>query len=138
MAQTTRRKFLDARGGSMFEQFDDDQAVTLSTTYATKLTIDSTEIRQSVITIDGDASINILYKIYGTAKLNPDLTDITTTGWVNLLSSGAYDHNAEKTLTAGTNTRAYESFSNPWEYVIVQIKSASGTPTTKVYHRGQN
>lgn len=125
------------------EQFDYDEAITLSTSYATVLTIRCKKVRESVITFkNDDASIDMDYKIFGTTKKNPDFTDIDSDEWINLISaktkasSSTYDHTESRPLDA--DTRWYESFSNTWTAVIVQMKADSGTPTAKIWHRGQN
>lgn len=137
MTQVDSYQVIDKNGGSTALQYNYDEAITLSNAYSNRLVFNCSRITESVIAINNDsASIVISYKIFGTAKLNPNTADITSAEWINLLSPATYDHTTEKSIPI--SAKAYESFSNPWEYIVVQIKSASGTPTCHVYHRGSN
>lgn len=236
-----------------YEQYNSDEVVTASTTYANILEFDAMNIRESTIQITNKGAAILTYKIFGSAKKGQLLSGIdpqTNDAWINLLSTGTYDHTTETsipvsvaatgtvtcasvqagdtvtvngllytgvsgvksgntqfsvdtsdtacatdladsitndtrtgtvttitqtatnsvgvvtitasvtgalgnsitlvssngtrlavsgaTLSNGFDPRAFETFSNPWRYIIVMIKSASGTPTLKIWHRGEN
>lgn len=142
MAQTTKGLRLDKVGGSLWEQYDFDESVTLSTSYTNALDIDSRLVRSSIITFNNPSGTDTDYKIFGTAKKNPDTSNMDSDEWINLISviDGAtgttYDHTASRPLDAGK--RIYVTFGNPYKRVVVQMKADSGTPTVKLWHRGEN
>ena len=237
-----------------YESYDNDEDITLSTTYTNVLPVNAQFIRESVIQFTNKGTVSLTYKIFGSAKkgqkfktLNPEIDD----RWINLLSTGTYAHTTEITIplsvlalgtvtcvsaiagdtvtvngllytavagakandtqfsidtsdnatatdladsidddtrtgitvttvdvtatattnvvtiladetgdignnislvssngtrlavsgalfTTGFSARSFETFSNPWRYVIVMVKAASGTPTVKIWHRGEN
>lgn len=122
-----------------YELYNSDEAIVLSATYANVLTFDAMHIRESTIQFkNDDGSIDMDYKIFATAKkavvlstADPEADD----EWINLLSSGAYDHTTATEIPA--TLRAFETFTNPWRYIIVMAKADSGTPTLKIWHRGE-
>lgn len=139
MAQTTDRNQINNRAGSLYEQLDYDEAFCTSCSYANALVIDSREVKESVIALkNDDCCIDMDYKIYGSIKPGANQCCICADEWFNLISiSGccAYCHCSSTALDA--TVRAVETFSNPWRWVIVQVKADSGTPTAKLWHRGE-
>lgn len=137
MAQTT-----NTLGGRYKVQFDSDESISVGTSYVTALTINCTNVTESVIDISNThASQTLTYEIFGTAKQSPNFADTTSAEWMNLLSvqGSSYDHTTNKTISASsTNGRAYESFGNPWQWVLLVVKGSGAATTAKVYHRGQN
>lgn len=138
MAQTT-----NTVGGKFRVQFDFDEGISVGTSYVTALTIDCTNVTESVIDISNThASQDITYQVFGSAKQSPNFADTTSSEWMNLLSAqgSSYDHTTNKTVThsASNNARAYESFGNPWQWVLLVVKGSGAATTAKVYHRGQN
>jgi len=123
-----------------FQQHNYDEAITLSTSYANVLEFDAMNIRESTIMFkNDDGGIDMDYKIFATAKPGVDITTADPEAddeWINLLSTGAYDHTTATEIPA--TLRTFETFSNPWRYIIVMAKSDSGTPTLKIWHRGEN
>ena len=123
-----------------YEQYDYDEAVVLGTSFAKILSFDAMNIRESTIQfINTDATIDMDYKIFATAKKGIDLASADPEAddeWINLLSPTTYVHATATEIPA--LLRAFETFSNPWRYVIVMAKADSGTPTIKLWHRGEN
>lgn len=69
-----------------------------------------------------------------TASVTGDLgntIDLASSNGTRLATSGAF-------LTGGLFSKAFETLSNTWRYVIISAKSATGTPTLKIWHRGEN
>lgn len=117
---------------------------------------DNTEF--SIDTGDNETATDLADSITNDTRTGTDVTTIdqTATSSTNVVTITASETGAEAnsitlvssngtrlatsaaTLTAGAGTRAFETFSNPWRYVIVMIKAASGTPTLKIWHRGEN
>jgi hypothetical protein len=121
------------------ESYSWDESFVTSSTYEIALTIDAMKIRESTIQFINKGTGAVTYKIFGSAKkgqkyriVNPETDD----AWINLLSSGTYDHATETSIPDGD--RAFETFSNPWRYLTIMIKATSGTPTVKIWHRGEN
>lgn len=122
-----------------------DEAISVTTTYTNKLLIDSRSIRDSVITISNeDSSTSLSFKIYASAKDSGTIPLDTDDSWINILrpiglipddsNPANYNHNFSKTIPAlGLH---YESFSNRWSWVRVQMQSTSGTISAKAWHRG--
>lgn len=123
-----------------YERYNWDEAFVTGTGYTKCLLIDSMKVRESVVQFkNDDGAIDMDYKIFASAKKGQDMASVdpeTDDRWINLLSTGVYDHATAISLPAGD--RAFEAFSNPWRYVIVMIKADSGTPTLKIWHRGEN
>ncbi len=123
-----------------YEQYNSDEAIVLGTSYANVLAFDCMNVKESVIQFkNDDVAIGMNYKIFATAKKAVPLSTAdpeTEDHWINILSTGAYDHTTNTALSA--NARGFETFSNPWRYVIVMAKADSGTPTLKIWHRGEN
>jgi len=132
-------------GGSIapardFEIYNQDEDFTTSTAYQVCLRIDALNIRESAILLkNDDGAIDMDYKIFASAKkainlatADPEVDD----EWINLLSPAAYVHTTSKALDA--NLRVFETFSNPWRWVLVMIKADSSSPTLKIWHRGEN
>ncbi len=120
-----------------------DENITVTDTYLNVLEIDSTNISDSVITLYNDDPTNsFVYKIYASAKVQSIIPDDSDDSWVNILIDldvddtipANYNHDREKEIPA--KLRTYESFSNKWNWVRVQMKTASGTVPAKVWHRG--
>ncbi len=121
----------------------EDENITVTTTYLNVLEIDSTDISDSVITLLNDDSTNDLtYKIYASGKNTSTIPPDSDDSWVNILIDFSvddsvpanYDHDRAKTIPAQLKT--YESFSNKWGWVRVQMQTASGTIPAKAWHRG--
>lgn len=123
-----------------WQQHNLDEAFVTSTSYVNCLEFDALNIRESTIMFkNDDGVIDMDYKIFASAKPSLDLTTADPEAddeWINLLSSGVYDHTTATSLPA--TARAFETFSNPWRYIIVMVKADSGTPTLKIWHRGEN
>ena len=121
-------------------QFEEQPGFTLDhSNFNEVLRIDSSNIAKSVIEIkNNDAVISESIQIMATAKKEPDFTDFTSAEWYNLLNdpANAYDHTLNVSIAGGSNGRSYRAFSNPWSWVCVLAKGASGTPMIKVYHKG--
>lgn len=89
----------------------------------------------------------INYSIYATASNSPDITNIDSDEWVNLLSIIAiedgdeadYSHDYTKALAYvdATDSRTYESFANRWNRVLVFMEADSSRSSAILYHRGQ-
>ena len=142
MAQEDSKESVDARHG-IFTQLNKNEAFTCGTSYANALVFSAKFIRESVFVIkNDDATIGMDYKIYGSLKNDADATTLTDDDWVNLLSIKAghdgttYDHDQASALDA--TKKVVETLDNPYSKIVVQIKSDSGTPTAKVWHRGEN
>lgn len=128
------------------------------TTFTGVLFIDARRVRESVIQFSNIGSNPLDYKIFATAKYDPELfiaglsdpntidpnatnTPTNPNPWINLLSIIAgqtgidYDHATIKTINS--EMRFYESFSNQWFGVLVQAKSEVGTDLN-IWHRGQS
>lgn len=120
-----------------------DENITVTDAYLNVLEIDSANISDSVITIyNNDATNSLTYKVYASGKVQSTIPDDSDNSWVNILIDllvddtvpANYEHNREKELPALFTT--YESFSNKWAWVRVQMKTASGTIIAKAWHRG--
>lgn len=111
---------------------------------ATLSTFNDGFINESSINLTESASV--FYKVYGSSNLPNDFSDSTNNQWVNLLSvrdieqggSSSYDH--DFSIGIPINDRTYESFSNSWKSVLVQVSvEASITRSTlAAYSRGQS
>lgn len=121
----------------------DDENITVTTTYTNVLEIDSDNISDSVITLyNTDTTDSLTYKIYATSKNTTTIPVDGDDSWINIIRDLAvddsipanYDHDREKTLPA--LIRSYESFSNKWKWVRVQMKTTTGTLIAKAWHRG--
>lgn len=121
----------------------EDENITVTTTYLNVLEIDSTDISDSVITMLNDDDTNDLtYKIYASGKNTNTIPPDSDDSWVNILIDfnvddsvpANYEHDRAKTIPAKLKT--YESFSNKWGWVRVQMATASGTVPAKAWHRG--
>ncbi len=130
-------------GGGLTVGDIQDENIIVTTTYLNVLEIDSKDISDSVITILNDDSTNDLtYKIYASAKVQDLIPADSDDSWVNILIDlniddtvpANYDHDRAKTIPAQLKT--YESFSNKWRWVRVQMQTASGTIPAKAWHRG--
>ena len=122
-----------------------DEAISVTPAFANKLLIDSRNIKDSVITIfNGDAVATLSYKIFGTAKDSATIPADADDSWINILrpiggtpddsDPANYNDNLSKVIPAlGLH---YESFSNKWTFVRVQMASSAGTITAKAWHRG--
>jgi hypothetical protein len=121
-------------------QFEENEAFVMDhTNFNEVLRIDSTNISKSVINLkNNDGAISESFQIMATSKREPNFTDFTSKEWNNILNdpANAYDHTLTATLAAGSNGRTYRAFKNPWAWVCVLVKGASGTPTIAVYHKG--
>ena len=120
-----------------------DEAITVTDTYANVLEVNSLNISDSAITLYNDDAVKSLtFKIYASSKNTGTIPADGDDSWINILRDlsiddsipANYDHNREKTIPA--LIRTYESFSNKWGWVRVQMKTASGTLTAKAWHRG--
>jgi len=120
-----------------------DENITVTTTYTNVLEIDSKDISDSVITLFNDDSTNDLtYKIYASGKVQDLIPADSDDSWINILINflvddsvpANYEHDREKTIPA--QLKIYESFSNKWRWVRVQMATASGTVPAKAWHRG--
>lgn len=120
-----------------------DENITVTTTYLNVLEIDSKDISDSVITLLNDDSTNDLtYKIYASGKVQDLIPADSDDSWINILIDfnvddsvpANYEHDRAKTIPA--QLKHYESFSNKWRWVRVQMQTASGTITAKAWHRG--
>jgi len=120
-----------------------NENITVTTTYTNVLEIDSNDISDSAITLfNTDGTDSLTYKIYATSKISDTIPIDSDDSWINIIRDLAvddsipanYDHNRAKTLPAGL--RAYESFSNKWGWVRVQMKTTTGTLIAKAWHRG--
>lgn len=134
-------KFTSISVAQDFEQYNYDTAITLSTTYASVLKINRSKLNRSIIHFKHVASAaeTVSYKIFGSADptiniatANPETDD----SWVNLLSSGAYSHTAETAMLSGS--RSINSLTDAYKFIIIMAKASAGTPTLKIWHRGQN
>lgn len=123
-----------------YERYNYDEAFTTGTGYTKCLLIDSMKVRESTIQFkNDDGAIDMDYKIFASAKKGQDMASVdpeTDDRWINLKSPDPYDHTFAISLPA--TARAFETFSNPWRYIIIMIKADSGTPTLKIWHRGEN
>ncbi len=120
-----------------------NENITVTDTYTNVLEVNSLDISDSVITLYNDDPINPLtYKIYASGKNTTLIPADSDDSWVNILIDllvddtipANYDHNRAKSIPAKLKT--YESFSNKWGWVRVQMETASGTLSAKVWHRG--
>lgn len=141
MAQINTKGGIDARQGSGFEQFNSDEEVSLTTTYVSKLRFDAIFVTESVISFKNNSGVQtLLYKIFGSVKSDVDLNAAdpeVDPSWINLLSPDVYNHAEEKSIPV--NSRGYQSFVNPWKWIIVMIKCNAATTTgNRVYHRGES
>jgi hypothetical protein len=126
-------------GRLLAARFEEQPSFTLSTSYQEILRIDSSFIGKSVFELkNSDVAISESFQIMATAKKEPDFADFTSSEWYNLLNdpANAYDHTLAATLAPGGNGRTYRSFLNPWAWVCILAKGASGTPIIKAYHKG--
>lgn len=123
-------------------QFEEQPGFTLDhANFLEILRVDSSNISKSVISIKNpDAAISESFQIMATAKKEPDFTDFTLDEWYNLLNdpANAYDHTLSVAVAGGSNGRNYRAFSNPWAWVCILAKGASGTPVIKAYHKGSS
>ena len=120
-----------------------NENITVTDAYLNVLEIDSANISDSVITIyNNDATNDLTYKVYASGKVQNLIPDNSDNSWVNILIDllvddtipANYEHDREKLVPALFTT--YESFSNKWAWVRVQMKTASGTIIAKAWHRG--
>jgi hypothetical protein len=120
-----------------------NESITVTDTYTNVLEVNSLDISDSVITLLNDDPTNPLtYKIYASGKNTDTIPADNDDSWINILIDllvddtipANYEHDREKTIPAQLKT--YESFSNKWGWVRVQMKTASGTVPAKVWHRG--
>ncbi len=117
-----------------------DEAISVDTSYANGLIINSRDVKDSVITLyNDDVTATLSYKIYASAKFSLTVPADSDTSWVNIIDTeledpASYDHDLERTIPA--RGVFYESFSNKWGWVRVEMKSSSGTITAKAWHRG--
>lgn len=113
-----------------YERTGQDESVSLTTTYANKLTIDMTKLRSVTIMLrNTDDAIGENYKIFTTVKRNPTSTPGTADDeW--------FEEVAEQTLAA--NAIQKQRITGEYTKLIVQAKSASGTPAMKIWYRGLN
>jgi len=121
---------------SKYRSFENESFIA-TTSYANAVMLDLKDTGDNILHIKNmDNAITIQYKIYATPKSSKDIPDDNHDSWYNILNSSGdtYDHNKETSLLAGVITR--ESLSNKYAWMRVQIKSASGTPTVKLWHRG--
>jgi len=117
-----------------------DEAISVTDTFSTDFVIESNHVRDSAIVMfNDDATQSLIYRIYGTPKESTTVPADADTSWVNIIDRevedpAAYDHNFSRSIPAkGT---FYESFSNKWSWVRIEMKSSSGTITARVWHRG--
>lgn len=125
---------------------DFDQAFAVQTIFTNALIVDSRKITNSVFMIFKDVGEPLDFKIFATAFVNENVATRDTIppdshdSWVNVLDleddPADYDHGKFKTIPAAKQ-RFYESWSNRWSWVRLQVKSAN-PQNIKVYHRGSN
>ena len=121
---------------------DFDEAFVVGASYANALVVDARIINDSVFTFYKAGGDAIEYTVFGSAYVDPTDPDTAPAdshnSWVNILDLNSvpanYDHTESKTIPSDVNY-FYESRSNRWAWVRLQIKSTT-TPTVKVYHRG--
>jgi len=125
----------------------EDEAITVTTTFTNKLLIDSRDIRDSVITIfNEDPTATLSFRIFGTNKDSTTIPPDADDSWINILrpiggspddsDPANYNDNLAKTIPAlGLH---YESFSNKWTFVRVQMATSVGTISARAWHRGTN
>lgn len=138
--------------------FEENVVIAASASFTSTLFIDARRIRESVIQFFNFGGNDLTYKIFATARYDPGLftaglddpstidpdaanTPTDPNPWINLLSIIAgqtgtdYVHTTTKPVNAGL--RFYESFSNQWFGVLVQVQSTNGTDLN-IWHRGQS
>lgn len=118
----------------------EDEAFVVTTTYANALIVDlQTTIDHVIQMKNTDGGIAMTYKIYASPKVQGTAPADGDDSWFNVLNTAdptTYDHDLEKTLPAGA--LAGEGLSNRFAWLRIQLKSASGTPTAKIWVRGTN
>jgi len=126
--------------------YTEDESLSITDTYATKFTINSRNIKDSVIAIkNDDGSATLSYRIFGSLKDQDAAPVDNDDSWINLhvsLDSDDLDdkdptnYSDTRERTIPTSGRFYESFNNKWGWVKVEMKSSTGTITGKIWHRG--
>jgi len=138
--------------------FQENVAIVADPGFTGVLFIDARRVRESVIQFYNFGAQDLTYKVFATARYDPALftngledpstidpdaanTPTNPNPWINLLSIIAgqtgtdYVHTTTKPVNAGL--RFYESFSNQWFGVLVQVQSTVGTDLN-LWHRGQS
>lgn len=134
MAQVdTPREKVSNDGGSLVGQYNENEEVATTGTFATALDIDSRSIRESVFIIHNNAGGDLDYQILANAKPLSSIVDPTGTndddkGWVTLATASV----------ATTADPSIQTLSNPYTRVIVQIKHTTSTTNVDIWHRGEN
>jgi len=119
----------------------EDEAITSTTVYTTRFSLDLEGYADGVIVIRNDSgTIGLNYRIYASAKTTDTLPADADDSWVNVLDSSStpadYDHDTSKLLPL--NTTFYESISNKFRWFRVSLQSVSGTVPTKIWFRARN
>lgn len=134
MAQVdTPREKIANDGGSLVGQYNENEEVATTGTFATALDIDSRAIRSSVFVIHNNAGGDLDYQILANAKplssiVDPAGSNDDDKGWVTLATGSV----------ATTAAPSIQTLSNPYTRVIVQIKHTTSTTNVDIWHRGEN
>ncbi len=128
-----------AGGGGQVITSSQDEAFVAITTYANALVVDLQTIKDSVFQVFNTSGIALQYKVFASPKVQVSAPADADDSWRNILNGRTntpsdYDHTLERTIPA--NGQQTESLDNAFAWARIQIKSASGTPTVKVWHRG--
>jgi len=118
-----------------------DESISVGVTYANAIVIDSRTVKDSAVILFNDDAVETCdYKIFGTTKTGGSAPIDSDDSWVNILDLEVepvdYDNDKFKTLPA--KGVFYESYSNKWAYVRIQMKASAGTIICKIWHRGIN
>lgn len=122
-----------------------DENITVTTSMVNVMIIDSRVIEDSVITLyNSSATENLTYKIYASSKNTETVPNDNDDSWINIMRDlevndsipSNYNHNRIKTLPK--LFRNYESFTNKWGWLRIQMQVQTGTIIAKVWHRGSN
>jgi hypothetical protein len=119
-----------------------DESITVTTSYANALIIDSRTLKDNVIIMyNDDATIDCNYRIYASTKASDTVPADSDNSWVNIIDRevedpSLYNHTIDRIIPA--KGQFYESYSNKWSWVRIEMQSQSGTITCKIWHRGIN
>lgn len=138
MVQESKTQNIGA--AQLIAQYDFNEEENLTDEFQSILKINSPKILKSIFQFKHipEATETVDYKIYGSIKYAIDLEDADPErddGWVNLLSTGTYDHNTQKSID--NNSREFDTISNSWKWIIVMAKVSTGTGRLSVWHYGR-
>ena len=117
-----------------------DEAFVTTGSYVNALVVNLQTIKDSVYQIfNTSATTALQYKIYASPKVQVSAPIDADDSWRNILNGRTdvptdYNHNLERTIPI--NGQQTESLDNAFAWARIQIKTATGTATVKVWHRG--